>query len=197
MSINRLTIDGYASIELNRVTFPITGRVVADLPLNSAFNTATPAENGMILAVDYVGGEVAFPAGISGDAILALHYSPEKEYDPNASGLNTFKLTAEATNKYQNRAQGLYPRLGILSVGERFTTNCICYDTSDYANNAVALAALTNAATTPVYGYASTIGAIQIDTAVAGTETIQLQAIKKTTMPNGDVGVQFVVIKAQ
>jgi hypothetical protein len=197
MGINRLTIDGYASLELNRVTFPITGRVIADLPLNAAFNTATPAENGMILAVDYVGGKVNFPAGPSGDAILALHYSPEKEYDPNNTGLNTFKLTAEATNSRQYSAQGLRPRLGLLSVGEKFTTNAICYDTSDYTNNAGALAALTSCATTPVYGIASTSGAIQIHPTLAGTETIVLQVVKKTTMPNGDVGVQFVVTKAQ
>jgi len=197
MAINRLTIDGYASLELNRVSFPITGRVVADVPLKSTFNSSAPAENGMILAVNYVANEVQLPSGPTDTAVLALHCSPEKEYDPNVSGLNQFKLIAEATNTYQNRKQGFYPRLGILSVGEKFTTNCICYDTADYTDNAGALTALTSYASTPVYGIVSTSGAIQIHPTLAGTETLVLQVMGKTTMPNGDIGVKFVVLKAQ
>ena len=186
MAINRLTISGYGQIELNRVAFPITGRVVADLPLNASFTTSAPAENGMILAVDYPGAKVKLP-NLSTDTILGLHYSPEKEYDPNLAGLKNFKLTAG----------GFYPRLGILAVGDRFTTNCICYDTADYADEATAIAALANAATTPVYGKPSTSGAIQIDTALAGTEKVGLQVVEKTTMPDGSIGVKFVVIAAQ
>lgn len=199
MAINRLTIDGYASLELNRVSFPITGRVVADLPLNSGFNAAAPAENGMILAVDYATGKVELPTGPTDSRILALHCSPEKEYDPNLSGLNQFKLTAETTNTYQLTNQGFRPRLGLLSVGERFTENCITYNTavSGFANNAQTLATLANCATTPVYGIVGNTGAIELIDALAGTETIAFQVVKKTTMPNGDIGVQFVVIKAQ
>ena len=196
MAINRITIDGYAQVELNRVSFPITGRVIADLPLNSSFNVAAPAENGMILAVDYATGEVKLPTGPSGDAIYALHYSPEKEYDPNLAGLNQFKLLASATNTYQFSKQGFNPRLGILSVGERFTTNCLCYNTGVFANNALALEALANCATTPVYGVPNALGAIEVTTTL-GTPTVGLQAIEKTTMANGDIGVKFVVIVAQ
>lgn len=197
MSINRLTIDGYASLELNRVTFSLTGRVVADVPLKSTFISSAPAENGMILAVDYAANEVALPSGMDDTRVLALHCSPEKEYDPNLSGLNQFKLTAQTTNKYQMSAQGHYPRLGILSVGEKFTTNCISYDTADFTNNAGALAALAAYATTPVYGTACSAGTILLDTTVPATASIALQVIGYTTMPNGDVGVKFVVIRAQ
>lgn len=197
MAINRLTIDGYASLELNRVSFSLTGRVVADVPLASSFNAGTPAENGMILAVNYAANEVVKPSGMDDVRVLALHCSPEKEYDPNLSGLNQFKLTAETTNKYQMRGQGFYPRLGILSVGEKFTTNCISYDTADYTNNAGALAALAAYATTPVYGTACSAGTILLDTTIPSTATIALQVCGYTTMPNGDVGVKFVVVKAQ
>ena len=193
MATNRLTIDGYAQIELNRVSFPITGRVVADLPLKSTFTTAAPAENGMILAVDYVAGEVTLPTG--SDAILALHCSTEKEYDPNLPGLNQFKLVA-STSSYSSRNQTFYPRLGILSVGERFTSNCICYDTTEFADNAAALAALAAADTTPLYGVPDVTGAIKI-TATKGTPKVALQVVKKTTVANGDIGVKFVVIDAQ
>lgn len=197
MGINRLTIEGYGQIELNRVSFPITGRVISDLGLNTAFNTATPAENGMILVADFVAGEVKLPTGPSGDGIYALHYSPEKEYDPNLLGLNKFKLVANnAVSPFQARAQGYAPRMGILSVGEKFTTNTLCYNTAVFANNAVALAALVNCATTPVYGVPHLSGAIEL-VATLGTPDVGLQAIAKTTMPDGDVGVKFVVIKAQ
>ncbi|MCK9482522.1 MAG: hypothetical protein M0R38_12340 [Bacteroidia bacterium] len=197
MSVERLTIDGYASLELNRVSFPITGRVVADVALNSGFNAATPAENGMILAIDYAVGEVVRPTNAAETRVLGLHFSPEKEYDPNLSGLNQFKLTAESTNDYQLRAQGFYPRLGLLSVGEKFTTNCLSYNTAAFANDAEVLAALDNCATTPVYGVPSSTGAIELVASLVGNEAVALQAIKNTTVPNGDVGVKLVVIKAQ
>ena len=196
MSVKKLTIDGYAVLELNRVSFPITGRVVADLPLSADFTNATPAENGMILAVDYAKGEVDLPTGATDARVLALHFSPEKEYDPNLSGLNKFKLTARQTNAYQGSAQGFDPRLGILSVGEKFTTNCISYDTADYATEAAVVAALEACGTTPVYGTASADGRILLDTAI-GSATVAVQAVKTTTLPNGDFGVQFVVVKAQ
>ncbi len=195
MAINRVTIDGYASLELNRVSFPITGRVVADLPLNAAFNAATPAENGMILAINYATGEVVFPTGT--DEMLGLHFSPEKEYDPSLPGLKNFKLTAEASNRWQGSSQGFRPRLGLLSVGERFTTNCLCYNTSTFGNNAIALAAFANYATTPLYGYADTSGAILVTTSAPSSEILALRVIDYTTVPNGDVGLKFTVVVAQ
>jgi hypothetical protein len=196
MSTNRYTITGYGVLELNRVSFPITGRVVADVPLNSAFNTATPAENGMILAIDYAKNLVSLPA--SGSTVFGLHCSTEKEYDPNNTGLNTFKLVANSANTtYQSRVQGYYPRLGILSVGEKFTTNTICYDTNDFANDAEVLAAVTNCATTPVYGFTNICGAIKVTTNAPSAEKIALQVIEKTTIPDGNFGLKFVVITAQ
>jgi len=197
MTINRLTIDGYGVLELNRVSFPITGRVVADVPLASTFTASAPAENGMILAIDYVANEVLLPTGADDAHVLALHFSPEKEYDPSVSGLKNFKLVAATTNTYQGRAQGFTPRLGILSVGEKFTTNCIAYDTGDFATNADAVDALAAYATIPVYATAGPTGAILLDTAVAADVSIALQVIGITTLPDGNYGVKFVVIKAQ
>lgn len=184
MGIKRLTIDGYASLELNRVAFNITGRVVADLPLNSAFGASLPAENGMILGVDYAGDEITLP----GTGTVGIHFSTEKEYDPQASGLKNFKLLAG----------GEYPRIGLLSVGDRFTTNAICYNTAVFANNAVALGAFANLATTPLYGYPeATTGAIEVTSVAPSTQKTALQVIEYTTVPNGDVGLKFVVVAAQ
>ena len=184
----RLTIDGYGQIELNRVSFPITGRVIADLPLDAGFNAATPAENGMILAYDYAAGKVTLPTAeqiTNGGASYALHFTAEKEYDPQLPGLKNFKLVAG----------NFYPRLGILSVGDRFTTNTI--DVGRFTNDATAKAALANCATTAVYGIPGTTGAITLSATLAGKEAVVLKAIKATTMPDTTYGVKFEVVKAQ
>ena len=184
MAIKRLTIDGYGQIELNRVSFPITGKVIADLPLADSFTVSAPAENGMILNANYATGEVTLPTRT--DSILALHYSAEKEYDPNIAGLKQFKLVAG----------GFYPRLGILTIGDRFTTNTVCYDTDDFENDAAIKVAIADAGTIPLYGVVDTTGAIKLTPTLAGTEKVVLQVIKNTTMPDGSYGVKFVVVKA-
>ena len=183
----RFTIDGYGQIELNRVSFPITGRVIADLPLNAGFTTSAPAENGMILVYDYAAGEVTLPTAkqiTNGGAMYALHFSAEKEYDPNIAGLKNFKLAAG----------GFYPRLGILSTGDRFTTNCL--ETGLVGGDAAAKGLIANCATTPVYGQPSVSGAIEL-TATAPTTPVALKVISGTTMPDGSYGVKFVTIAAQ
>lgn len=197
MALTRLIIDGYASLELNRVAFPHTTKVVADLPLAAAFTAQAPAENGMILAVDYAKGEVRKPVTSSDAAAVfyALHASTEKEYDPNRGGLKGFSLAASITSKYQHNKQGFYPRLGVLEVGDRFTTNCLVYESSTIDNDAALKVLIDGADTTPLYGIPSNTGAIQL-TATAGTGPLILRVIGATTMPNGDYGVKLVVVKA-
>lgn len=184
MAIQRLVIDGYGQIELNRVTFPITGKVIADLPLDSSFDGSPYAENGMILAVNYATGKVTLPSGT--DKILGIHYSPEKEYDPNLAGLKNFKLA------YGN----FYPRIGLPSVGDRFTTNTVCYSDAEFATETLLKAAVAAAGTTALYGIPDTTGAIKL-TATLGTPTIGFQVAGATTMPDGSYGVKLVTIVAQ
>lgn len=194
MAIQRLTIDKYATLELNRVAFGIGGKVIADLPLDAGFTALAPAENGMLLGVDYATGKITLPTSTS--PIIGLHCSPEKEYDPNLGGLKNFCLTAAGTGSHTTRNQAFYPRIGILTIGDRFTGNCISYDTA-YAADDTALKALVAAcATTPVYGVPGADGSIQLKATLAGTEKVALQVVKATTIPNGGYGVKFVVIKA-
>lgn len=185
MAIKRMTINGFASLELNRVSAPIAGRVIADLDLDGFVEgTDRPAENGMILAYNYATGKVTRPSG--SDATLGLHYSTEKEYYTHEVGLNKFKL-------YEG---GFKPRLLIPAVGDRFTTNAIAYDDAEFADDAELEAALEDIATTPLFGIPCTEGGIQV-TATAGTGSLILRVNKYTTVPNGDVGVKFDVIKGQ
>lgn len=196
MATQKLTINGYASLELNLVSFGITGQVFADLPLDAAFTTAAPAENGMILAVDYATGKVKLPSGADGE-VLALHYSTEKEYDPANRGLNTFCLVAADSSKYSSRNQVFYPRLGKLSVGDRFTTNAVCYSDVEFTTETLLKAAIAACATKPVYGYADATGRIMLTATAPTDEILALKVTEATTIPNGDYGVKFVVVKAQ
>jgi hypothetical protein len=189
MALKRLAITGYSVLETNKVVFRRDGNIFAQFPLSSDFSASTPAENGMILAVDLAKGEVNLPAGATGE-VLALHFSTEKLYNQQHQKLNEFALfpDSSATTEDSN-----YPRLGVLSIGDTFTTNCIAYLEADFANNAALLAAFDAIATTPLYGIACTNGAIQI-TSVKPTAGLGLNVMKVYTLPNGDFGVKFGVM---
>lgn len=178
MALTRLVIDGYGQIEPNQVTFTRDGRVEAQCALADDII----AENGMLLAVDTAKGEVRFPTA-SETAIVGLHYSSEKIYNQFTPGLKNFKLESE---------DGFYPRIGFLTVGESFTTNCLCYDTNEYNDEEALKTAIKAAATTAVYGGISTIGAIKLS-ATKPTVGPVLKVTKATTMPDGQYAVEFQV----
>ena len=177
MGLLRLTIDGYGQIEPNNVTFTRDGRVEAQC----APAAQSTFENGMLLAVDTAKREVRFPVE---DEVLpvAIHYSTEKNY--SSSSLKNFVLDAKS---------GMYPRMGYLTVGEVFTTNCVCYDDGEYSTETALKEALANVKDTPVYGTYSTIGAIKV-TATKPENGPVLKVARATTMPDGQYAVEFSVI---
>lgn len=185
MAINRIEINGYGQIELNNVAFRRDGRIEAQCALDSTDFASTVAENGMILAIDPIARKVKLPTG--SDTLLALNYTTEHIYDERTPGYKD----------YFNKPGGFYPRLGYLSVGDKFTTNTVCYDTTDYANMTAVKAALTPTAlgTTAVYAIPHTSGAWKLTT-TKPTTGVGLQVRKGFTMPDGQYGIQFVVIVA-
>jgi hypothetical protein len=177
MALKKLVIDGYGQIEPNNVTFTRDGRVEAQC----APAEGSVFENGMLLAVDTAKREVRLP--VEDETLpVALHYSTEKNY--TSSALKSFVLDAKS---------GMYPRMGYLTVGEVFTTNCICYDNGEYTDETALKAAVTAAGTTPVYGTYSTIGAIKV-TATKPENGPVLKVARATTMPDGQYAVEFSVI---
>ena len=167
----RLTHDGYGQLELNNVAFRRDGRIEAQLPLSAEdFSAEKPAENGMILVVDRVNGCIRLPGEDGG--IFALNYTTEHMYDDRKPGLKNFKLTPE---------DGFYPRLGYLAVGDKFTTNCVTLGSG-----------ITEDAMVGKFGVPSADGTILLQSASA--EGLCLQAIEKTTMPDGQVAVKFIVV---
>ena len=199
MAVQRLIIDGYGQIELNNCAFRRDGRIEAQCkPNKTNFADANRVlENGMLLAVDNVAREVKLP--VANETLpIAINYSSEHIYDERTPGLKNFYL--KGTNDF-------LPRLGYLSVGDKFTENCISYDntvdddwapdtetypgdTDDSAFRRNMLAA--NLATTPIYGGICTNGSILVS-ATAPTVGPVLRLIKVTTMPDGTIGFKFQV----
>ena len=89
----------------------------------------------------------------------------------------------------------MYP-LDKLVVNDRFTTSTVAYDTAIFANEEAIEAAI-EAGT--VYGKPCEVtgykGCIEL-TKTAPTGKVGLKAVKFTTIPNGDAGIKFAVIKA-
>ena len=180
MAINRFVIDNYASLEINRAAFLKTGQIVSQTPLANTFTASAPCENGMWLNANISEGEIDVVSNVG--QVVGIAYTSEKEYGPEV-GLKHFSKKA-----------GDYPRIGIVSVGDTFTGNCFVYDTTDFANDAAVVTALGALATTPLYLIpAATYGEPKLVKAagLTGAKTIA-QVVKKTTVPNGTLGVKYV-----
>ena len=183
MAFKRFVIDGYGQLELNQVAFPRDGRVEAQCALDDEDFASVPAENGMLLAVDRVNRKIKFPtSAVIANCPVALNYTTEHMYDERANALKDFKLEKGT----------FYPRLGFLSVGELFTTNCMGYDAAFADDDAVREVDLSS---TDVYGGVSDEGPILLLKA-APEEGPVLKVVEKTTMPDGQFAFKFQVLKA-
>lgn len=177
----RLVIDGYGQLELNQVTFRRSGRIEAQCKLDSDdFSAASPCEVGMLLAVDKANGLVKLP--VTSDTLpIALNYSTEHMYDERANALKNFYMVPGE----------FLPRMGYLTIGDRFTTNCI--DLGSYADLDAVETAMASGI---VYAGACTNGAIQITGSTKPSFGPVLQVVKVYTMPDGQPGVKFMCLEA-
>ena len=184
MAFKRFVIDGFGQLELNQVAFPRDGRVEAQCKLDDTDFASVPAENGMLLAVDRVNRAVKFPtSAVVAECPVALNYTTEHMYDERANALKDFKLERGS----------FYPRLGFLSVGELFTTNCIGYDDGDFADDDAVKEAAADLATTAMYGGISDTGVIALSASAPEAGPV-LKAVEKTTMPDGQFAIKFQVL---
>lgn len=184
MAIKRFVIDGYGQVELNQVVFRRDGRIEAQCALDPADFEKVSAENGMLLAVDNVTRTIKFPVEGS-DLPIALNYSAEHLYDERHQALKDFKLDI---------ADGFYPRLGYLDIGDKFTTNCLAYDDGEFADEDALEEAYINNET--LYGGVSETGAILVSATKPENGPV-LKAVKGTgagSMPDGQFAIKFQVI---
>ena len=182
MAIQRYKTEKFATIELNHVSWPETARVFAQLPLNTTdFTNDAPCENGMWVVYDYAGGTVR--KAKNADENVGIMYLNEKEYNPYVSGMNQWAL----------KPNTVYPRVGMPSVGDLYTTNCFCYDTEEFTNDEAVDTALKAYATTPVYlTVVAGQGAPKLTKTKAGK--VVAQVVKDYTMPNGEHGIKAMFI---
>ena len=188
----KLIEKGYGQLELNLVSFPRTGNIVAQYRPGTSFtkNGIKYLENGMLLKVDGKNRCVDMEAPKAGN-IYALNYSTEHMYDERQYRLADFKL---------NPTDDFYPRLGYLSVGDKFTTNCICTGDGELTSGTTEEIAntwksLKEDFAEEVYGVASEFGYIKLATEIP-TDGPVLRAIEITTMPDGQNAIKFEVIRA-
>ena len=196
MAFKRFVIDGFGQLELNQVAFRRDGRVEAQCALDGTDFADVPAENGMLLAVDRVNRTIKFPtSGVIATCPVALNYTTEHMYDERANALKDFSLERGT----------FYPRLGFLSAGELFTTNCIGYDDAEWTATGSGSAAKTAdenfitacraVGTTPLYGGISDDGAIAVSATKPSAGPV-LKVVEATTMPDGQFGIKFQVLTA-
>ena len=178
----RFVIDGFGQVELNNAAFRRDGRIEAQCKLDAEDFEKMPAENGMLLVVDRVNRVVKLPT--AEDTLIALNYSAEHLYDERAYGLKNFKLELD----------DYLPRLGYLSRGDKFTSNCISYSMDDFDDDEALMAAAEEIKDTPLYGgIDEELGSILVSKTepAAGPK---LLVVEKTTMPDGQFALMFQVL---
>lgn len=183
MSMVRFPLEQYATLELNQVAFPKNGMVVSQTPLGSEFTKDAPCENGMWVLADKSKGTIGSITDVS-DTPVGIVYTAEKEYDNSHYGLKTFG----------RKVAGDYPRVGIFSLGDTVTTNCLQYDTTEYATKENLYTALEAYATTPVYVVPVAGSPVPKLTATKPTANIYGKVTKFYTVPNGEKGVKYQIV---
>ena len=174
----KITRKGYGQLELNQVAFRRDGRVEAQLPFSG--KNGDTCENGMILAVDKANGKVEYAGETIEGKLFAIVYTSEELYNTRTPGLKNFALKVEDGVVVGPEGYNVYPRLGYLAKGDRFTTNTIDDTAVDAAKG--------------VYGGVGAEGFIVLS-AEAPTAGPVLQVAEVTTMPDGQAAVKFIVIE--
>lgn len=191
-NIVKLAKNGYGQVELNQVAFRRDGRVEAQCKLDAtefpAGSTAigSVAENGMLFAIDQVNRTLAKATGtLAAAEVIGFHYSAEKLYDERKPQLRNF---------YVAGGEDFLPRLGYLAVGDKFHTNTVCYDTDTYKDVAAIKAAL--AGGTKVYAGIATddTGYWELVASAPAAGPVA-RLVEVGTMPDGQVGLKFQIIK--
>ncbi len=184
----------HGQVELNQVAFRRDGHVEAQcatsttsFPRNDKGEFIGPnyCENGMLLAVDKANNEVKFATNSS--LPIALVYSAEHMYDERHNGsLGEFYLGVDGGD--------FYPRLGYLTVGDIFMTNCVdasvITTAGELPGNKAGLKAAEFGAGTNGYitAYSTAIGGPKLKVINDDTER------GGWTMPDGTPGLKFQVI---
>lgn len=181
--MKRFPLEMYASLELNQCKFPKIGNIISQTPLGDEFTAEAPCENGMWVSAMTANGVVKSIADVTEP--IGIVYTTEKEYDAYHTGLKRFG----------RKVAGDYPRVGIFSVGDKVTTNCLQYDESEYTSEEALFAALDACQTTPVYVVPVAGSPVPKLTATKPATGLVARVVKFYTVPNGERGVKYEIIR--
>lgn len=176
----RFMIDKYGVLEMQRAEYLKTGMIVSQSPLSKEFTEAAPCENGMWVDANKANGEVKL---ISADTqIFGIIYTAEKDFTGWRPALKHFCQVA-----------GEYPRVGILNVGDTFTTNTFSYD-FDTETAAEQWQELKEAfAAGPLYVKPVVGEGAPMVTAEKPAAGPYAQVVKLYTVPAGTPGIKYVM----
>ena len=181
--MKRFPLEMYASLELNQCKFPKIGNIISQTPLGEEFTAEAPCENGMWVSAMTANGVVKSIEDVT--ETIGIVYTTEKEYDAYHTGLKRFG----------RKVAGDYPRVGIFSVGDKVTTNCLQYDESEYTSEEALFAALDACQTTPVYVVPVAGSPVPKLTATKPATGLVARVVKFYTVPNGERGVKYEIIR--
>ena len=176
----RFMIDKYGVLEMQRAEYLKTGMIVSQSPLSDEFTEKAPCENGMWVDANKANGAVKL---ISDETeIFGIVYTAEKDFTGWRPALKHFYQVA-----------GEYPRVGILNVGDTFTTNTFSYD---FAAETVAeqWQELKDAFEAgPLYVKPVVGEGAPMVTAEKPAEGPYAQVVKLYTVPAGTPGIKYVM----
>jgi hypothetical protein len=176
----RFMIEKYGVLEMNRAEYLKNGMIVSQSPLSEEFTEAAPCENGMWVDANKANGAVKL---ISDETeIFGIVYTAEKDFTGWRPALKHFCQVA-----------GEYPRVGILNVGDTFTTNTFSYD---FAAETVAeqWQELKDAFEAgPLYVKPVVGEGAPMVTAEKPAEGPYAQVVKLYTVPAGTPGIKYVM----
>ena len=176
----RFMIDKYGVLEMQRAEYLKTGMIVSQSPLSEEFTEKAPCENGMWVDANKANGAVKL---ISDETeIFGIVYTTEKDFTGWRPALKHFCQVA-----------GEYPRVGILNVGDTFTTNTFSYD---FAAETIAeqWQELKDAfAAGPLYVKPVVGEGAPMVTAEKPAEGPYAQVVKLYTVPAGTPGIKYVM----
>lgn len=181
--MKRFPLEMYASLELNQCKFPKIGNIISQTPLGEEFTAEAPCENGMWVSAMTANGVVKSVEDVTEP--IGIVYTTEKEYDAYHTGLKRFG----------RKVAGDYPRVGIFSIGDKVTTNCLQYDESEYVSEEALFAALDACQTTPVYVVPVAGSPVPKLTATKPATGLVARVVKFYTVPNGERGVKYEIIR--
>lgn len=180
----RFKIDKYGVLEMQRAEYLKTGMIVSQSPLSAEFTEAAPCENGMWVDANKANGEIRL---VSGDTkMYGIVYTTEKDYTGWRPALKHFRQVA-----------GEYPRVGLLNVGDTFTTNTFNYEftTETTAEQWQELKEAFAEGENPLYVIPTVGEGAPTVTATEPAEGPYAQVVKLYTVPAGTPGIKYVMVR--